>query len=145
MNLQISLRTKMKSYTIFLYTRQIRRVLCYAVISVGKDNSYGHPADEVLSRLRDAEVTTFRTDMQGDISCVSDGKTVEFTVSRNQDADIFASVDSNSTQKTAENKSGYSGLRKETITNAYSPCRNSSHICSFFKRLIVAFRSKECA
>ena len=52
----------------------------YAVISEGKDNSYGHPTEEVLSRLRDAEVTTFRTDMQGDISCVFDGKTVEFTV-----------------------------------------------------------------
>lgn len=64
----------------------------YAVISVGKDNSYGHPTDEVLSRLKDAEVTTFRTDLQGDISCVSDGKTVTFTVSRNRDIDVFASV-----------------------------------------------------
>lgn len=67
----------------------------YAVISVGRDNSYGHPTDDVLSRLRDAEVTTFRTDLQGDISCISDGKTVTFTVSRNRDADVFSSVGAN--------------------------------------------------
>ena len=72
----------------------------YAVISVGTGNSYGHPTDDVLSRLRDAEVTTFRTDKQGDILCVSDGKTVTFTPSRNADIDVFAKIGPNSTQKT---------------------------------------------
>lgn len=48
----------------------------YAIISVGDDNSYGHPHDEVLSRLRDADVTVYRTDLTGDILCVSDGKKV---------------------------------------------------------------------
>lgn len=81
----------------------------YAVISVGKDNSYGHPADEVLSRLRDADVTTFRTDLQGDISCVSDGKTVTFTVSRNRNADVFADVGPNSTQKETQEQVPESG------------------------------------
>lgn len=71
----------------------------YAVISVGKGNSYGHPAEAVLSRLRDAEVTTFRTDMQGDITCTSDGKKVTFSVSRNADANVFGSIGPNSTQK----------------------------------------------
>ena len=50
----------------------------YAVISVGEDNSYGHPDDEVLSRLRDADVTIYRTDEEGDIFCTSDGKKVTF-------------------------------------------------------------------
>ncbi len=50
----------------------------YAVISVGKDNSYGHPDEKVLSRLRDANVTVFRTDEIGDVICTSDGKTVTF-------------------------------------------------------------------
>ena len=49
----------------------------YAVISVGKGNSYGHPHEEVLSRLHDADVTVLRTDELGDIVLVSDGKTVE--------------------------------------------------------------------
>ncbi len=71
----------------------------YAVISVGKGNTYGHPTEEVLSRLRDADVTTFRTDLQGDIICTSDGKTVTFQVSRNKDADVFDGIGGNSTQK----------------------------------------------
>lgn len=64
----------------------------YAVISVGKNNSYGHPAEEALSRLRDADVKVFRTDLQGDIICISDGKTVSFTVDRNADADTLDGI-----------------------------------------------------
>lgn len=45
----------------------------YAVISVGKNNSYGHPSGNTLSRLRDADAEVFRTDLQGDIFCYSDG------------------------------------------------------------------------
>lgn len=71
----------------------------YAVISVGKDNSYGHPTETVLSRLRDADVTTYRTDLQGDIICTSDGQTVTFQVSRNKDADTLGGIGSNSTQQ----------------------------------------------
>lgn len=62
----------------------------YAVISGGKGNSYGHPTEDVLSRLRDADVKTYRTDMQGDVVCTSDGKTVSFSVGRNANADTLA-------------------------------------------------------
>ncbi|MGM9554796.1 MAG: ComEC/Rec2 family competence protein [Faecousia sp.] len=48
----------------------------YAVISVGKKNSYGHPSETVLSRLQDADATILRTDELGDIVLTSDGKTV---------------------------------------------------------------------
>lgn len=48
----------------------------YAVISVGKDNSYGHPDEAVLSRLEDAGARILRTDELGDILFVSDGKMV---------------------------------------------------------------------
>ncbi|MBR3894610.1 MAG: MBL fold metallo-hydrolase [Clostridia bacterium] len=57
----------------------------HAVISVGKDNQYDHPNEEVLSRLRDAEVKLYRTDLQGDVICVSDGKNVSFTTAKNSD------------------------------------------------------------
>lgn len=45
----------------------------YAVISVGKNNEYGHPTDAVLSRLRDAESKVYRTDLHGDITFISNG------------------------------------------------------------------------
>lgn len=48
-----------------------------AVISCGKDNSYGHPHDSVLSRLKDAGVTVFRTDLEGTIVIFSDGEKAE--------------------------------------------------------------------
>ncbi len=57
----------------------------YAVISVG-ENSYGHPTEDVLSRLRDADVKVYRTDMQSDIIAVSDGKNVTITTKKNKDA-----------------------------------------------------------
>ena len=73
----------------------------YAVIPVGQNNEYGHPTEVVLSRLRDAEVKVFRTDMQGDIVCVSDGKNLTFTTARNQDVETNPTVHASSTWRTA--------------------------------------------
>ncbi len=39
-----------------------------AIISVGADNSYGHPAQEVLDRLTNAGCAVFRTDLHGTIT-----------------------------------------------------------------------------
>ena len=64
----------------------------YAVTSVGAGNSYGHPTEAVLSRLRDAGVTTFRTDLQGEITAVSDGQTVNFSVAKNAAAETLANA-----------------------------------------------------
>jgi competence protein ComEC len=38
-----------------------------AVISVGKDNSYGHPSEEVLNILNEKNITVLRTDELGDV------------------------------------------------------------------------------
>lgn len=48
----------------------------FAVISVGARNTYGHPRREVLSRLGDAHVMTYRTDLDGAVTFYLDGKTV---------------------------------------------------------------------
>lgn len=50
----------------------------YAVISCGKNNSYGHPHEEPLSRLRDAGAKIYRTDESGHIIARSDGENVTF-------------------------------------------------------------------
>jgi competence protein ComEC len=44
-----------------------------AVISVGKDNTYGHPTPEVLDRLSNMGIQTLRTDQNGDITILSNG------------------------------------------------------------------------
>ena len=51
----------------------------YGVISLGKDNSYGHPHKEPMSRLNQAGVTILRTDELGTIQAVSDGAEVTLT------------------------------------------------------------------
>lgn len=52
----------------------------YAVISVGKGNPYGHPAEETLSRLEDVGAEIFRTDELGTIHCSSDGYKTSFDI-----------------------------------------------------------------
>ena len=48
----------------------------FAVISVGARNTYGHPREEVLARLGEAHVLTYRTDLDGAVTFYLDGTTV---------------------------------------------------------------------
>lgn len=50
----------------------------YAIISVGKDNSYGHPHQETLDNLIKQGIKIYRTDKQGTITITSDGQTLKF-------------------------------------------------------------------
>ncbi len=45
-----------------------------AVISVGKNNRYGHPAKQIMELLLDNNIKTLRTDQVGDIQITSNGK-----------------------------------------------------------------------
>ncbi len=45
-----------------------------AVISVGKDNRYGHPARQVLDLLEKENIKTLRTDKDGEVEIIVDGK-----------------------------------------------------------------------
>ena len=59
--------------------RLLRQVApTWGVISCGRDNEYGHPHDAPLSRLRDAEVTIFRTDLAGTVIAATDGESMAF-------------------------------------------------------------------
>ena len=46
----------------------------FAVISVGDGNLYGHPHPDVVERLQEAHIQTFRTDRAGLTSFRTDGK-----------------------------------------------------------------------
>ena len=48
----------------------------YAVISVGKDNSYGHPHSEVLSGLEYIGAKVYRTDNDGDVTFYVENKRI---------------------------------------------------------------------
>lgn len=117
----------------------------YAVISVGS-NSYGHPTEETLSKLRDAGAIIYRTDLQGDIIAKSDGNNVTFITQKNSSA---VTANNPSDNNSEEMTTGYIGnakskkfhypschslpaehnrvifnSREEAIKSGYSPCGN---------------------
>ena len=49
----------------------------YAVISVGKDNKYGHPTQEILDRLVQFKIPILRTDEKGTIEIKTDGENLK--------------------------------------------------------------------
>lgn len=49
----------------------------YAVISVEKNNDYGHPNSETLARLNSRKVDVYRTDIHGTVIAVSDGNAIK--------------------------------------------------------------------
>jgi len=48
-----------------------------ALISCGKNNLYGHPHEEVLKRLGRAGTQVFRSDEDGAVRVISDGRCFE--------------------------------------------------------------------
>ncbi|MDD2498154.1 MAG: ComEC/Rec2 family competence protein [Desulfitobacteriaceae bacterium] len=51
----------------------------YAVISVGKENSYGHPHDKALARLNKTGAKIYRTDLDGTLIFTSNGDSINVT------------------------------------------------------------------
>lgn len=49
----------------------------YAIISCGADNSYGHPHDEVIDRLKNNNISFFVTAQTGDVTVTSDGENID--------------------------------------------------------------------
>ena len=43
-----------------------------AVISVGEENSYGHPGQATLDRLKERNIAVYRTDLEGTITIQED-------------------------------------------------------------------------
>ena len=53
-----------------------------AVISCGRENTYGHPADSTIKRLKEYTKNIYRTDVCGTIVIESDGKKLSLTPER---------------------------------------------------------------
>lgn len=110
----------------------------FAVISVGKGNSYGHPHEEVMSRLYDARVTVYRTDEQGTVVAFSDGKTVSFTTEKDaaptagrdeaENSGYIGNLNSHVFHREScsglpvEKNQVYFDSREAAVTAGYTPC-----------------------
>ena len=64
------------SSTSYVFLREVMPT--YGVITVGRDNEYGHPHADPMSRLEQAGVTLYRTDKMGNIVATSDGTNIVF-------------------------------------------------------------------
>lgn len=119
----------------------LREVLpTYAVISCGTGNSYGHPHEEVLSRLSDAGTTVYRTDLLGTVVAVSDGKEISFTTEKNvsptagrgESAEAVYIGNRNSSvfhlercpNLPKEENRVYFSARQDALDAGYAPCGN---------------------
>ena len=51
----------------------------YGIISCGKDNSYGHPHDEIVKRLEKKNIKLYRTDELGTILVTSNGVDIDIS------------------------------------------------------------------
>lgn len=77
-----------------------------AIISCGEWNRYGHPAQAVLDRLREANVKLYRTDLQGEITVITKGSVNDITVKTTKDSttDLWAG---RTAQKDDSTRSGF--------------------------------------
>lgn len=51
----------------------------YSIISVGKDNSYGHPHNKALNNLKNIATEIYRTDKNGTVIVDSDGENIKIS------------------------------------------------------------------
>ena len=54
----------------------------YAAISCGEDNSYGHPHKSTIQKLKKSDVLYRRTDINGTISFLTNGKTIDYSTEK---------------------------------------------------------------
>ena len=105
----------------------------YAVISVGKDNEYGHPTDTVIDRLITVGAAIHRTDFDGNIVFTSDGTALQIeTIAARERKTVYIGnwkskklhyPDCGSVSDMMEwNKVEFTN-REDAIAQGYVPCR----------------------
>lgn len=104
----------------------------YAVISVGKDNDYGHPHKETMAKLKNSGISLYRTDECGTIVCTADGNNINFS---------SKSGSYNSPKVTSNSNSSTSGSNQTTTTQD-SNSGSNKYIDSNGNGLIKGSQSK---
>lgn len=118
----------------------------YAIISVGKGNDYGHPTKATLTKLKQAKISTFRTDENGTIIATSDGTTITFdkkaTVSNNQATDKNTTTN-NDSKTNVTNNAGKNDTTKITVYITKTGEKYHRDGCSSLSRSKIAISLKD--
>lgn len=76
-----------------------------AVICCGKNNKYGHPHQETLDVLSKNNIATYRTDLNGTVIAMSDGKNVTIKTSNTASQDTISKSNNGNSSSTNNKKS----------------------------------------
>lgn len=77
----------------YAFLREVMPAYCIIQSSRADAPEYDHPHNVVLSRLRDLSATVYRNDLQGTITCYSNGINITFEVERSPDANTLYELD----------------------------------------------------
>lgn len=106
----------------------------YAVISCGKDNSYGHPHQEVLNYLKGTGAQTFRTDEQGTIIATSDGKSITWNTVPSTSWKPGSEQNKNTSIETDVEAGVAAGVMTSEVTNieqeSQAPVAGITYVCN---------------
>lgn len=100
-----------------------------AVISVGKDNSYGHPHKEIIQQFKETSIPVYRTDQLGTITAVSNGTSIDFSFEKDsKKPNTFATKKDTNSDKKTSNKTETSNQLKNSKQASYIGNINSKKI-----------------
>jgi hypothetical protein len=92
----------------------------YTIISVGTENEYGHPHDEILATLQQRGSKVFRTDLNGTIKVTTDGKNIKVEAERGTNQTINITPPVQNTTPVTETKP----IEQENPTTVTAPTDN---------------------
>jgi len=95
-----------------------------AIISVGQNNSYGHPSNEVINRLKNAGVELYVTMTHGTIVVTTKGDEVNVTTGRNGTVKATKIPSTSKKQKSNSSKQSSTPKKESHTTSASSNCVN---------------------
>lgn len=97
----------------------------YAVISCERNNSYGHPASDVLERLVSKNITVLRTDLAGTIEFTIKNNSISYNTEKN-DSNSSGNGNSNTNNNSSSNSNANNNSNNDATTSAITYILNTN-------------------